>query len=179
MHYVSCAQSGCDSVLQVAFTFVVVDYTISLTDQSTNQLTDVHYYWIYGDGVVDHLGSGAHTYTDTGTYQVCLSVTGSIGADTCSALHCETVRITGAASNIDGFAVGPVPFLEAVYLYGTDSNAQVTLFDGEGTVVWRGTPTAEAGRLRIEPVHLAPGPYSGVLTTPTGEKRFRLVKAQR
>lgn len=173
------AQGGCDSALSVSFVHAIDGLTITLTDQSTNELTDVHYYWIYGDGVVDHLGSGTHTYADTGTYQVCLSVSGTLGADTCSAVHCETVVLTGSASGQDGFTVGPVPFAEAVYLYGTDSDAMVTLFDAEGSVVWQGAPMVEAGRLRIEPVQLAPGAYSGLLKSAAGEQRFRLVKAQR
>lgn len=172
-------QTGCDSVLQVAFTYAVDGFTIFLTDQSTNQLTDVHYYWIYGDGIVDHLGPGTHTYADTGSYQVCLSVSGSTGADTCSGQYCQTVLVPGSIPGRDGFVLGPVPFSEAVYLYGADSEAQVTLFDMEGSIVWQGMPLAEAGRLRMEPVNLAPGAYSGLLTSAAGEQRFRLVKAQR
>ena len=173
------AQNACDSALHVAFNYTVDGYTILLTDQSIHQLNDVHYYWIYGDGIVDHLGPGTHTYTDTGTYQVCLSVSGSTGTDTCAGLYCEPVLIIGGTSSNNGFALGPVPFSEVVYLYGVESAATVTLFDAEGCVVWRGSPTAEVGRLRIEPRHLAPGAYSGLLTTDAGEKRFRLVKAQR
>ncbi|MBL8003079.1 MAG: PKD domain-containing protein [Flavobacteriales bacterium] len=154
-------------------------HSILLTDQSIHQLTDVHYYWIYGDGIVDHLGTGTHTYADTGTYQVCLSVSGVNGTDTCAGMHCETVLIMGGTSSNNGFALGPVPFSGVVYLYGVESVATVTLFDAEGSVVWQDTPTAEAGRLRIEPMHLAPGAYSGLLTTAAREKRFRLVKAQR
>lgn len=169
----------CDSLLSVAFTYALSGNTITLTDQSSVLLSDVHYYWMYGDGVIEHLGAGIHTYADTGTYQVCLSVSGSTGVDTCSAVHCETVVVTGSTSGPDGFAVGPVPFSAVVYLYGADSDARVTLFDADGSVVWQGTPTAEAGRLRIEPVHLAPGAYSGLLTTAGAEQRFRLVKAHR
>lgn len=176
---VGLGQAGCDTLLQVTFTYTVDGYSILLTDGSTNQLTEVHYYWIYGDGFVDHLGSGAYTYADTGAYQVCLSVTGVNGTDTCSSLHCETVLITGNGASIDGFALGPVPFTEALYFYGAGGDAQVTLYDAEGSVVWHGTPTAEAGRLRIEPTQLAPGAYSGVLVTADGERRFRLVKTQR
>lgn len=173
------AQAGCDSALQVAFTYPVEGFTIFLTDQSTNQLSDVHYYWIYGDDVVDHLGSGTHTYADPGTYQVCLSVSGSTGTDTCSAQHCETVLITGGSSSSNGFAVGPVPFSEAVYLYGAACDATFTLFDADGRMVWQGTPAVEVGRLRVEPAPLPPGAYSGLLTTAAGEQRFRLVKGER
>lgn len=175
----SVAQSACDSALQVSFSYAVSGNTIVLTDQSSNLLTDVHYYWIYGDGVVDHLGSGMHTYADTGTYQVCLSVSGNMGTDTCAGLYCETVLITNNVGGPVGFAIGPVPFTEVLFLYGAPDESAVTLYDASGHVAWQGTPTAEAGRLRLEPTTLAPGAYTGTMSTATGEQRFRVVKAQR
>lgn len=171
------AQDGCAPLLQVDFTYTLDGYTILLTDQSTNQLTDVHYYWIYGDGIVDHLGTGTHTYADTGSYQVCLSVSGSNGTDTCSGLYCETVLIAGAYNSTDAFTMGPIPFYEAVYIYGAPSDATVTLFDMNGSMVWLGAPTADASGMRLDLIHLAPGFYAGVFISAAGERRFRLVKA--
>ena len=70
----SLAQVACDTLLVVDFVVSVEGYTATFTDLTSNDLSDVHYWWDYGDGIVEHLGGYQHTYADTGSYSACLSV---------------------------------------------------------------------------------------------------------
>ncbi|MCB9231490.1 MAG: PKD domain-containing protein [Bacteroidia bacterium] len=63
----------------------------TFTDQSTNSPTS--WQWSFGDGSTSSLQNPTHTYSATGTYNVCLVATSSCGSNT----SCQTVVITCTA----------------------------------------------------------------------------------
>ena len=54
--------------------------TVNFTDQSTGDITS--WSWDFGDGSTSTMQNPSHTYTDSGTYTVSLTVTGPKGSDT-------------------------------------------------------------------------------------------------
>jgi len=62
-------------------------YTVTFTDSSSSATS---WWWDFGDAQFSNLQSPVHTYGDTGTYTVCLTVTDSCGSDT----FCTTISIT-------------------------------------------------------------------------------------
>ncbi|MFC1893201.1 PKD domain-containing protein [Chloroflexota bacterium] len=62
-------------------------HTVTFRNTSTGEYTE--WLWDFGDGESSTSRSPSHTYQQGGTYQVCLTVTGSGGSDT----HCLTAQI--------------------------------------------------------------------------------------
>ncbi|MGC8864337.1 MAG: PKD domain-containing protein [Bacteroidales bacterium] len=52
-----------------------------------------NYYWQFGDGKTSFEVSPIHTYTDTGTYQVCLTVSNSLWPAFCTDTSCQWIKI--------------------------------------------------------------------------------------
>ena len=51
------------------------------------------YRWSFGDGTFSHTVIPWHTYGHAGTYVVCLTVTDSSAAGTCTDTWCDTLTI--------------------------------------------------------------------------------------
>ena len=116
---------------------VTVDgYVATFTDLTSNDLSDVHYWWDYGDGIVEHLGGYQHTYADTGSYSSCLSVSGSYNGDTCASAACRDVRIDLPAAP-PALLVWPQPFTDGFTVIGTELSGTelAELFDPTGRLV--------------------------------------------
>jgi len=69
------------------FTYSIVNNIVSFFDSSifANGLS-----WYFGDGITDTISNPIHTYSDTGTYNVCLIVTNLCGIDSL----CKQIEIT-------------------------------------------------------------------------------------
>lgn len=67
---------------------VTGDPTVVFSDQSLNNPTSWN--WDFGDNTTSTSPSPTHTYTSNGTYQACLAISNSIGADTL----CKTIVIS-------------------------------------------------------------------------------------
>jgi PKD repeat protein len=89
----SCTQS-CDASFGVADSLCDV-YVYSLGNYST----PMSWYWDFGDNTyMTHYGNsstGTHTYAQSGTYTICLSVWDSVCADT----FCQTITVNCNSSN--------------------------------------------------------------------------------
>jgi len=72
-----------------------VPLTVNFTDQSTGDITT--WSWDFGDGSTSTEQNPSHTYTDSGTYTVSLTVTGPEGADTETKADYITVRSASKA----------------------------------------------------------------------------------
>jgi len=72
--------------LVAAFDYEIDGLNVSFTNMSSNGF----YNWTFGDGNVDGVRHPDHGYANSGTYQVCLTVSGNCG----SATHCETITVT-------------------------------------------------------------------------------------
>lgn len=170
------AQDVCDSLLNVDFVVTVDGYVATFTDQTTNGLSDVHYYWDYGDGVVEHLGGYQHTYADTGLFSACLSVSGSYGGDTCANTACRDVRITRPPVP-PGLLVWPQPFVDGFTVDGTmlAGSVRMEMMDTRGRVI------AEADLAKTGPwsfwfPSLAAGCYVLRLSGPYGSQVIPVAK---
>lgn len=75
-----------NSVL-AGFSYSISNLTVSFLDSSNSGGT---YFWDFGNGNIDSIQNPTHIYEDTGTYNVCLTLTNSCGAHTV----CEVVAIT-------------------------------------------------------------------------------------
>lgn len=67
------------------FNYSVNDFNVAFTDLSNNATS---WYWSFGDGNTSNDQNPLHTYTEAGTYQVCLTA-----ADSCSGVKCQTIQI--------------------------------------------------------------------------------------
>jgi PKD repeat protein len=72
--------------LVAGFNYEEDNLTLSFNNMSSNGA----YYWTFGDGATSSIRHPEHTYANSGTYQVCLTVSGSCGSDN----YCETVTVT-------------------------------------------------------------------------------------
>ncbi|MBV6443746.1 MAG: hypothetical protein EPGJADBJ_05532 [Saprospiraceae bacterium] len=81
------------------------------------EFRDLSYYepaswsWDFGDGTGSTERHPVHTYTASGSYQVCLTVSNDNGSD----MHCKTVQLTVSAAQpawVERIKVGPSPFRE-------------------------------------------------------------------
>jgi photosystem II stability/assembly factor-like uncharacterized protein len=71
---------GCfTSSTSVGFSSSTIDLTTTFTNTSTNATS---YFWNFGDGQTSTQTSPSHTYTSPGSYNVCLTVTGTCGDET-------------------------------------------------------------------------------------------------
>ncbi len=71
--------AGC-SVPLVSFSFSAAGLTVSFSD-STSGTPPLTWAWDFGDGNSDTIQNPSHTYLQTGTYMVCLTVTDLCGTD--------------------------------------------------------------------------------------------------
>lgn len=170
------AQPACDTLLTVDFAVIVEGYVATFTDLTTTDLSDVHYWWDYGDGVVEHLGDYQYVYADTGTYNACLSVSGSFDGDTCAGSACRAVRIEMRPVP-SGLLVWPQPFLDAFTVEGTELSGAVSaaMMDACGRLV------AEVGLQPTAPwgfvfPSLPSGWYALKFSGPFGVKVVRVLK---
>ena len=96
------------------FTFMVNGLSVAFTDNSTGSVAS--YQWDFGDGDTSVEASPSHTYAQTGTYTVGLSVTNAAGSNT--ATHEVTVpsdTITPGANNSGGGGGGGGCFINNLY----------------------------------------------------------------
>ncbi|WP_367393055.1 Kazal-type serine protease inhibitor domain-containing protein [Lewinella sp. LCG006] len=103
------AASGCTNTINVVvpgttpgnlvadFDYEVDGLNVSFTNMSSNGF----YNWTFGDGNTDGVRHPDHAYANSGSYQVCLTVSGNCGSNT----HCETISVT-AQSNLAILDIG-------------------------------------------------------------------------
>ena len=81
----------------------------------------VAYYWDFGDGNTSSQTYPVHTYSDTGFYQICLTITDSIG---CSDTVCHTTQVWNTSSNIN---------CNTQLYYSDDTTSSATILSAAGT----------------------------------------------
>ena len=117
------------------------------------------YFWDFGDGNTSSESDGAHTYSENGTYDVCLTVTNECGENTfCQSIDIdvEALQASGAISNVNchGGATGAI---------------QLTVIGGVSpyTIEWS---TGDEDVLEL--TGLSAGNYSAVITDADGEQQM-------
>ena len=170
------SQDECDSLLNVDFVVTVDGYVAAFTDLTSNDLSDVHYWWDYGDGIVEHLGGYQHTYADTGSYSACLSVSGSYNGDTCASAAYRDVRIDLPAAP-SALLVWPQPFTDGFTVTGKEviGADQAELLDPSGRLI-TAVPLAPNELLKFSFPGLVAGGYVLQVIGPFGRRVIRVVK---
>ena len=79
---------------QFYYSFKGTKYSYDFIDQSTGSITS--WYWSFGDGTYSTLQNPSHTFSTTGTYTVCLYITGSGG---CSDSFCVPIYTFDSTTN--------------------------------------------------------------------------------
>jgi len=79
------------------------------------------WYWDFGDGNTSYLQNPAHIYADSGMYQVCLTITDSLG--NCTDTYCETIYV--------GNVFPPEPCYNYFVTDSIDPNTYSATFTGE------------------------------------------------
>lgn len=94
----SCASTWCDTITvgniincQAQFTWSNPQGNIAtFTDQSTASGTILSWYWDFGDGSNATSQNPTHTYSQPGSYVVCLSI---VTSDSCFSTWCDTISV--------------------------------------------------------------------------------------
>lgn len=77
-----------DTVNSINFQGQVVIWENSTTDTGA---TIIGYRWDFGDGNTSNVQYPTHTYSDTGIYNVCLTIVSVDGTDTCTSTFCDSI----------------------------------------------------------------------------------------
>lgn len=144
---------SCDAFnLNANFTFPGTGVsTVTFTNSSTASVSPSYYIWDFGDGSQQVTFAGtntvAHTYSSTGTYNVCLTMYYNDGCLNCTDQRCKTVSVSpirmGQVSHSDlqakklGWTLYPNPTSSSttVDLSGLDGKWEVIVTDLAGRQV--------------------------------------------
>lgn len=132
------------------------DYSWGFTDASTAATS---YFWDFGDGTTSIEQSPTHIFAANGTYNVCLTVTGTCG----QATTCQTVSITVGINDVVGsgaaIVIQPSPANEFFTVRSHRSPVHaVQLFDADGCLV-EGTANKTGASMTVQVAHLPNGLY--------------------
>lgn len=121
------------SACQSAFSFQVdsipgIKNHYWFTDESDG-VNITNWYWDFGDGAVSYIQNPEYTFAENGTYNVCLTLSGTGSGGYCSDTFCQTVT-TPAYSNLGGqIFAGNFPINNPDFI---NDVAQVRLFKKSG-----------------------------------------------
>ncbi len=115
----SCTSTFCDSVTvgqnqpcNAFFTSWSNGLNVHFNNMSSGY--DLHYTWDFGDSTTSHVPNPWHTYSQAGTYVVCLSIDDSAG---CQDTYCDTITVTtGQQQCIDSSLIDTTVSCPAVYM---------------------------------------------------------------
>ncbi len=130
--------------------------------------------WDFGDGATDTVPNPVHTYGQSGTYQVCLTVTDSCGTNT----HCETINVEIVSREealAAGLTVNPNPTKGSlqVMLEGQGTQpVELVLMDLQGKTVLR--DHWEAGELSKQ--YILDGFASGIYQLKVAQGEFMAIR---
>ena len=106
---------------------------VTFTDLTTN--TPNSWLWDFGDGGTSTMQNPVHTYTNAGTYTVCLTSTSTCGSDS----SCQTivVAVTGLESpSFENITLSPNPATESLQIHTSfNGTMAVKLFNLQGKLM--------------------------------------------
>lgn len=162
----------------VAFSASINLLQVDFTDQSGTGAST--WEWDFGDGSQSSMMNPSHAYASPGTYQVCLTATGSNG---CALQHCTTISVVAVGisapdnsswqvfpnpSNTTCFLTSPLAFTGETHLQILDLNGKIIQ---ERSLVW------DAGqRFSLPLTEFTSGIYLLQVTTSTGIWTTKLLR---
>ena len=130
------------TVTDCQFTLALFSYSVSgsTVDFSDLSINATGWSWDFGDGDTDTVPNPSHTYSGTGAYNVCFTVTNACG----SANICNAISITSAIGMTENYLenrinVYPNPNNGEFTLsmnYEFNTNLRIVVYDVLGRVVW-------------------------------------------
>ena len=148
---INCADTICRQVqvqapttcaLVASFTTTQSSNVVALQNTSTGYAAGDSVCWTFGDGTVAYSLNTTHTYTNSGTYTVCLRIKKNtpVGSAPCVSEICQSVTIsnTNPCSIYPNFTAAPSPNTNNVYVFTNttspaSSPASVTWNFGDST----------------------------------------------
>jgi len=157
------------------FTGIVTDNTVEFNSSSSSGAAG--YSWEFGDGNTSVDANPTHVYADSGSYNVCLTVTNSSGcSDTLCANIIAGLPVGINTINENAWSVYPNPVEDVVFIRMNSKEllAQITLHDMFGkTVLAMAAP--QDGTFQLSMGKLTAGVYCIRLQTTDGRKATRLI----
>ncbi|MBI2967724.1 MAG: choice-of-anchor L domain-containing protein [Bacteroidetes bacterium] len=113
--------------------------TILFSDASTQDVTQ--WLWDFGDGISDIQQNTSHTYSDTGTYYITLSVINSAGCpdEITKPLRINPEFILFMPNSFTPTGDGVNEYLLPKYIGLNDKNYRFSVFDRWGDLIWETT----------------------------------------
>jgi len=130
--------------------------------------------WDFGDGGSSSSLNPTHTFSDTGTHTVCLTVYACDSGTYCSSIH-NNLSVNKIAS-LPQVSIYPNPFNDQLFIEHAGTGMHVTLYNIVGQQVYSGSITQE--KQLINTATLKPGSYILQLSNPDGRRMSMTVVKQ-
>ena len=174
--------SACDSLWTASFEFGHQGNVYTFYNTSDTQGAEVSTQWAFGDGTFGDGSQLVHTYTTSGVYTVCMTITGTIPGtdDSCQVEICHTIEVSVGIDDLAVFQpinAWPQPFDNVLQLEGAvlQGNTRYTLLDMTGRIV-DDRSTLSHGRMTLEYADLPAGAYVLRLRNAILDRSLRVVK---
>ncbi|MBL1281315.1 MAG: T9SS type A sorting domain-containing protein [Fluviicola sp.] len=137
-------KAQCDSTF--TFTTDSSGYTLNFTPQDQFAIA---YSWNFGDGNDSNISSPSYNYADTGSYNVCLTVTTLVQGQQVQCTSCQNIVITSGSSgdstvsiqakNNINYSVYPNPFSDKIIIDAKNHNMNLSiqLISSTGTILYQ------------------------------------------
>ena len=127
--------NGCDSIVGNNFTYVDSSLTVNFSDTISGATS---WFWNFGDGNTSTIQNPTHTYSTSGTYTVCLSVSNICNADTiCGTVTVSPLNVNNYSDSQFAIKIFPNPFSSST-TFQTDNifkDATLTVYNLYGQTV--------------------------------------------
>ncbi|MGJ8661095.1 MAG: PKD domain-containing protein, partial [Bacteroidota bacterium] len=169
---VSCA------IPNATFTSVVGNGGLVTFTNTTTPVAD-SYNWNFGDGNTSALENPTHTYTTSGNYQVCMTITDTCGTDSL----CSTISVDVFADLEDifggDFSIYPNPAQDVVHVIGSDlpnGEWKLILHNSLGQTYWQKTYVGNGFEESISINMLAKGIYFLRIQSESQTADYKIIK---
>lgn len=198
----------CEAVIEIdtanSRSGVVIVYNSSFPVPTDTNYT-ISYNWDFGDGIFSTQPYPTHTYSDAGTYALCLSIDVDSAGFSCTSTFCDTISVDSLGNlykagntfvlqvrdpatiglgeeSIGSFEVYPNPvndLLKVSALSGSAGSVEYMLYDLSGIRIMGGYLEDKGSRAEqvLDVSSLSRGVYLLNLQTSDGsQKQFRIIK---
>ncbi len=154
-----------------SFSSSINDYSVTFNDASTNVNA---YSWDFGDGTFSSIENPIHTYSTTGSFNVCLTVTSSDGCtnESCSPIIVSMLGIEEVS--FSEFNIYPNPSVNSFFVQSTSQNeSYFQMIDLSGSLVQEGV--IKFGENKIETNLIQNGVYMFLIKNESTNYSFKVI----